>query len=153
MRMNVSRYLSGMLFVALPLTVANATDDAQEVRLAKDAASQFFKALNAKRLDDLIQLADVPWWSGDSELVKDRGQLRKLLQGIVEKNGDRKFPIEVTQVLTYAEARKKIDDAKARALLDEVLQRNDRVVVFGRDEHALLVRVREGKARIVGGAR
>jgi hypothetical protein len=150
---NAGRWLCGAVLVTLPLRVSAAADGAKEEQLAKAAATQFFKALNAKQLDDLMKVADVPWWSGDEELVKDRDELRKIMREVLDNLGEHKFPTEVTQVLTYAEARKKIEDAKTLAVLDKLLDRKDRIVVFGKDEHGLLVRIREGKARVIGGAR
>jgi hypothetical protein len=138
------------------VTASGAADDPpKEERLARDAATRFIKALNAKRLDELMKIADVPFWSGDEELIEDRDELRKLLKEAVEGMGDRTFPTEVTQVLTYAEARKKIEDAKTLALLDKLLDRTDRLVGFGKDGGApgVLVRIRNGKARVVGGGR
>jgi hypothetical protein len=81
--------------------------------------------------------------------------LRKLLKEAVDGRGDRRFPTAVTQVLTYAEVRKKIEDAKTLALLDKLLEQNDRWVGFGKDGNGpgVLVRIRKGKARVVGGGR
>jgi dethiobiotin synthetase len=129
--------------------IAGAEDAGQ--RRAKEAATRFAKAINAKRVDDLMIIAGVPWWSGDSMLTRDRDQLKKLLQRSLKGWSDRTFPTEVTEVISYSQARKKIQDEKTRQVLDKVLTKSDYVVVFG--EYALLVRVRAGKAEVVGGAR
>jgi hypothetical protein len=154
---SIRSVLCGLVVLVLPLIAARAADDPtkKEERLAKDAAIRFFEALNAKRLDDLMKIADVPWWSGEAELVKDRDELRKLLKAVVEQMGDRKLPTKATQVLTYAQVRKKIDDPKTRAILDKLLDQNGRWVDFGKDGNGpgVFVRVRQGKARVVGSGR
>ena len=130
-----------------PVAWAEDTDRA----LVVEAASRFAKALNTQNLDELMKVADVPWWSGDGALTTDRDALKQLLKKALESWKDRKFPTKVTAVLTYGQVREKIEDKRTRAVLDKMLARTDRVVQFG--ERALLVRVRPGKARVVGGAR
>jgi hypothetical protein len=131
------------------ITVAGAEDT--DRALAVEVATRFAKAINAQRLDDLMKAADVPWWSGDDDLTTDRDALKTLLTKALKSWKDRKFPTKVTAVLTYGQVREKVEDEKTRTVLDKVLAQSDRVVQLG--EHALLVRVRHGKARVVGGAR
>jgi WD40 repeat protein len=128
---------------------------------AKDTATAFVKAVNAKDLKALLPLCDVPWFDANDDdgdrIIAKRADLNKDWEKKLAKvNTGPKATIRVKEIWTYEKARKTADDEKRRKLLDQVLAKEDRVVHVEVEERGrrfqvtVLVRLRGGKGKVVG---
>jgi hypothetical protein len=122
---------------------------------AKETVRQFLKAAKAMDLDRLLKHADAPWYTYDDEIIKDRDALKGVLKSIVERVGQgRSLPEDVSLVTSYGEVRDVLFKEQQRGRADQVLTNNDWVVFAQKDRKVtgdcFLVRVREGKCKVVG---
>lgn len=124
--------------------------ESKEVQLAEQAAIRFVEARNAKDVDGMMKAADVPFCGGD-KVIKDQAELKKLLTGAIEKSPkDEKLSSEVKAVLMWGQIRGAIDAGDVVSRIDSVLRRSDFLVCVG-EGHGFYVRLRDGKAMVVGG--
>jgi hypothetical protein len=127
--------------------------DPKPEQVARVAASDFSKALKAKDLEGALKVVAVPFMKDNGQIVNDQDELRKYLKEAIAAIKDPSTaPVEIIDVVPYAKARDKAnqDDRKAS---DQVVSKNDLVVFVGREKKrifSVLVRVREGKAKVVG---
>jgi hypothetical protein len=121
----------------------------------KETLDKYLKAVEAKDLDAMAALADVPWLDRGGQFVRDRAGLRKALEGVAGQlprpRGERKV-----QTFHYKTARPGIEDKAERKLYDDALGEDGWFAYVEDDgyplaDRILLVRVKGGKATVVGG--
>ena len=125
---------------------------------AKEIVRKFFKALQARDVEGSLKMMDVPWVGlFSNELVKDRQELKKQWAKFLKEvkfAGEPK--LEIKQVLTFPQFREKYKErlGKTTKALDQLkLTADDRVVLEQSGKSggsAILVRMRDGKSKIVG---
>ena len=133
-------------------------DDAQDM-LAKKAFEQFMQAYKASDIEALMEAVDTPWFHNAKEVIKDREQLKREFHKELGREKDRAgLQHRITDCVAYKTVREKLREEE-RKLAEEVLKEDDRVllvrigkVVTGDqgDKVAFLVRIRDGKAKVVG---
>jgi hypothetical protein len=146
-----------------------AAEDADPDAATRAAVGRFIKAVKAKDVDALLKETAVPWLDAFEErVIKDEADLKKLWQEKLGALDPDNIPAEVQEVESLAKlkalgqetpaADNPYHEAMVASLkaLDQVLQKDDRIVTIGSEENALvsmfvLVRIKDGKARIVGG--
>jgi hypothetical protein len=124
---------------------------------AKGIVNDLVKAIEAKDLDAAMKLFDVPFILVDKGLFKDEKELRKTFGKLLDSSNKVGKPKkeEVEEVWTYPQFREKYKDniEKNKDLVGQLdvlkLTADDRVV-FKPLLGMILVRIREGKPRIVG---
>ncbi len=122
----------------------------KENQLARQAARDFAKPLNARSIEGLLRAADVPFL-GRGGVIKDRAALRKFLTDVLAKlpKGE-KYPTQPVGVLIWGRIRAGIDCGDIVKQVDSVLGEKDRLVSMG-EGRGFYVRIRGGKAAVVGG--
>jgi len=128
------------------------TDD-----LAMKVTSKFLKAIIAKDREGLMMVCDVPWYDDAArKIISKIDDLRKDWQKKLEKIDRSKSTFRIKEILTYEAARKTPDEQRVGKLLDQVLDKQDRVVMVElregkeRFQVTVLVRLRKGMAKVVG---
>jgi hypothetical protein len=141
----------GVTMFAFPLPAV--AGDPKPEQLAKVAAGELSKALKAKSLEGALKVIDVPFLKDNGKIVNNQGELKKYLEAAIAAIKDPDTaPVEIIAVLPYAKAREKANEDDRKAL-DQVLNKNDWVVFIGRENrriYSALVRVKDGKAKVVG---
>ena len=127
---------------------------------AKAAAVAFLKAIKSKDVAAVMKTADVPFMLADRNMpkvVEKTDDLKTELTGLVEKIKDvEKIPQEAAMVYDLPAIRKKLEDRKKDEILrsvEKVLGGKGYVVTMkreARESGAVLVRVKDGKAVVVG---
>ncbi len=122
--------------------------------LAKEVVGQFMKALRGNNLEAVLEAADVPWFHDGKKIIKDRDELKKEFKELLDKKDLKALKFEIKRVVPYKDVRDQTNEEEQK-LLDEVLDRSkdDRVLLVeidGKERVALMVRVREGRAVLVG---
>jgi hypothetical protein len=121
----------------------------------KEVLDAYLKAVAAKDLGAMAALADVPWLDRDRKVVRDRAGLREALKRVAAQlppdKGNRKVESH-----PYKKVRGRVEDKAERKLLDELLNGDGWLVSVEEDgyplsERIILVRVKGGKAAVVGG--
>ncbi len=142
------------LGLVLALALAAFAEDKTDEQ-AKEAANQFMKAVKARDIDAVMKTVQVPWFHNGKKVIKERDELKQEFGKLFEKRDFAGLNYEIKQVVSYDSVRKKVND-KERELLDEVVGKDDRVVLVVLDNKmkeervTLLVKQREGKAAVVG---
>ncbi len=149
-----SAALLSPIAASCPVVAAEKTGD----ELAEEAANQFVKAVKAKDVKEALKLAAVPWLDvGEEKPIKDEGELKTALKEKLDRLDPERVVAESIEVVSYAKVREQIKDEAQRKVFDEVLDKDkdDRIVLIAGAEglggRFLLVQVRDGKARVVGG--
>jgi hypothetical protein len=147
----------GLLVAALPWLAGNAAaqekgkPDKRDLQ-AREAAERFMEAVWRRDLEAAMKGVDVPFFWDGVENVQGREELKKRLERVVKKDRG-KVGYKFQAAYSFGEFAKKMT-GKGRKLLGAILQDTDRVVVFtfsDRDDRiGVMVRIREGKARVVG---
>jgi hypothetical protein len=150
--------MNARLAVLVVVSVAGCSSspgpDVSKLTTPEEVRDAFLKAAEAKDTATMAKLADLPWLDTNRELVRDRDALAKALDRAAAqavKPDERKV-----EALAYKTVRDKIEDAAERKLLDELLGDDGFVVSVENDgrmfsERVLLIRVKDGKAKVVGG--
>lgn len=147
------RSLAVALLVALaaPATAADKNEDK-----AKDAAAAFLKAVKAKDVDAVMKVSAAPFAYREGEKVavlKDADALKKWVKARLDELKDPKdVPTEITAVHAFSEIKEKIKDEEQRKQIEEVVGKDGFVCVVSADGKMvpLLVRIKDGKAAVVG---
>ncbi len=153
-------FLSLFAVGILPFTsalLAQEKVDKHDV-LARETADQFIKVIKSD-IEAVMKMVDVPFCF-PRENIKDRETLRTKLESLVRRNQESKANVEckVQAIYSFANLEKKLKlPERDHKLLKEVLEKTDRVVIYTlitnppRDDRAaVFVRIREGKAKVVG---
>jgi hypothetical protein len=148
--------LIAILSLAATLAQVRA-DDAD--RLAKKAVEEILKAYKASDIEAIMEAVDVPWFHDGKEVLKEREQLKREFHKELGREKDRAaLQHRITDCVAYKTVRDKLREEE-RKLADEVVTGDDRVLVvrIGKvvtgdqgDKVAFLVRIRDGKAKVVG---
>jgi hypothetical protein len=152
-----------MRTLAIALTVAFTTPafaaDKDEDK-AKEAAVAFMKAVKAKDLDALMKTVDVPFLmtvAKEPKVLEKTDEVKAELKMALEKLADtERVPTEVLEVLDAPALRKKLEgkkDADVIKMVEKVLGEKGYAVVVGKEgasRGAVLVRIKDGKAVVVG---
>lgn len=135
----------------LGLPVARAEDKADEQ--AKQVAEQFFKAARAKDVVAIEKMTDVPWLHDFKYIVKKSDDLKRRFP--VTANDFAEKSLELKEILSYTQFlekyKEKLGEERSK-MLSEVLSKGDRLLFFpdGKKTIIMLVRIRDGQAKIVG---
>lgn len=126
---------------------------------AKEAVVQFFKALKSKNLEVIMKAVDVPFCREGGKNSEKRDDLKRFFQTVLDKRDLSKDTITIKLVTTLPKLEQsegKFTDDERKAV-EEVMGKDHRVVKvewnrFGEGKHMalILVRFREGKAKVVG---
>jgi hypothetical protein len=138
---------------------SSASADPNEDR-AKAAAIDFLKALKAKDLDAAMKLSGTPFAYRDGDnlaLLKDEDAIKKWLK---ERLAEIKDPNEIPTklnggVFLWADVKEKVRNMEQRKTLEEIVGKDGFVAVTMADGKnvPILVRVKDGQAKIVGFAK
>jgi hypothetical protein len=142
--------VAGVLLILAP---ARAEDKADQQ--AREAVNQFMKAVKSRKIDDVMKTVQVPWFHEGKRVIKDRDELKQEFEKLFEKRDFAGLTFEIKDVASYGSVRTKVNE-KERELLDQVVEKEDRVVLITLDSKmkeekiTLLVKERQGKAAVVG---
>lgn len=147
------RLLAALLFAfaATPVVAADKNEDK-----AKETAVAFLKAVKAKDADAVLKASAAPlaYKTGDDvSVIKDTDALKKWVKERFDEIGDTdKVPTEVEALHPFADVKEKIKDEKQRKQLEELAGKDAFVAVVSADGQmvVLLVRIKDGKAAVVG---
>jgi len=152
------RFLAVPLMIAIAGSLASAADKDEDK--AKEAALAFLKAVKAKDLDAVMKTVDAPFLNdekGEIKVIEKIEDLKTDLKAKLEKiKNTEKIPTEVSEVLDRPAIRKKLAGKKGEEELkkiEKVLGDKGYAVVLGKPDDesgALLVRIKDGKAKVVG---
>jgi hypothetical protein len=153
--MSVKRAAFAALIMAAGVCVVPAAPPIQKADMAdtqaREVVEQFMKAMKAENVDAVMKTVDVPFfWDGVMN-IKDQGDLKRHFAEVFEDKDLSQLKYTIKEVHTFAAMREKMDK-KELVLLKDVLDNKDRVVVVSlpRDGIAVMVRLRDGKAKVVG---
>ena len=147
------RLLAALLFAfaAGPVLAADKNEDK-----AKETAVAFLKAVKAKDADAVLKVSSAPFaykMGDDITVIKDTDALKKWVKERFEEIGDAdKVPTEVEGLYSFADVKEKIKDEKQRKQLEELAGKDAFVAVVSADGQmvAILLRIKDGKAAVVG---
>jgi hypothetical protein len=143
------------LMVALVVVAADEPKPETPPAAVQKVLDGYLKAVKAKDLDEMASVSDVPWLDRDRQLIRDRAGLRKALEGVVGQlpadKGKRKV-----ETFPYKKLRDRSETEAERKLLDLVLGEDGWFVSVEEEgyplsERDILIRVKGGKAAVVGG--
>jgi hypothetical protein len=130
-------------------------DDTTADDKTKEVLREFIKGVKAKDLGQLMKSVEVPWLDEDRKVIRDMEVLKKVWKRKLDKLDSSKLSTELLRAVPYSRIRDSIKDASRRKLMDQVLDKDDGVVMIASKEtrtmRIALVRVRGGKPKIVGG--
>jgi len=143
------------LIATLVLTADEEPKPEPPPAIVKEILDKYLKAVAAKDRKAMTALAEVPWLDRDRRVVRDRKQLGKALELVASQlpkdRGQRKV-----ESFRYEKLRDRIKDETERKVFDEVLGDDGWMISVEEDgyplsERTILVRVKDGKATVVGG--
>jgi len=150
------RFTVAALLLAFGAPVGAA--DKNEVK-AKEAAVAFLKAIKAKDVDAVVKVSSAPFVTLEDEttsVLKDEAALKTWLKERLEEIKDAdKVPTEIDQVIPFADVKGKIKDEAERKTIEDAVGKDGFVAVFTVDGKmiSILVRIKDGKTKVVGVAR
>lgn len=148
------RSVSFLSVLIVLLSVAPTRADDKKDAKVKEVVSQFLKGIKDNDVDQLMKVSDVPWLGAEENVVKDRKELRNILQQKLDRKDRSDLEFEYRQALTYSEYKGAITEKSSRQLFRQVIGEND---YFAYLEHKdiksryFLVRITDDGAKIVGG--
>lgn len=147
-----------VVIIALCVLVLPLTLGAEEPadKSAGETVEKFMAAVKSKDLDAVMQTVEVPWFHKGDEIIKERSELKKEFDSLFTKRDFKDLKFEIKKIAAFSAVREKTMGDE-RKLLDEVLTGDDRVVLLeietekkGKEKLILLVKVKEGKGKVVG---
>lgn len=140
-------------FVASPARA----DDKAEAK-AKDAAVALLKAIKAKDLDAIMKLSGAPFaYRGEDKkpkVLKETADVKAWVKERLDELKDAdKVPTELDKITPFSELRDKIKDEEDRKTLDGVIGKDGFIAFVKTPDDktvAILVAIKDGKAKIVG---
>lgn len=147
------RSLAVGLLVAFAASPASAADKNEDK--AKEAAVAFLKAVKAKDADAVMKASAAPFAhreGGEIGVVKDEAEHKKWIKGKLDEIKDAdKVPTEVEKVVPFAELKAKLE-ADDQKKVEEVVGKDGFVAMIEVDGKmvVILVRIKDGKAKVVG---
>jgi len=148
--------LAVLALAVVALLVPTVRADEETDLKAREAATDFLNALKAESIEGVMKVVDVPFYEDGDSVHKERDGVEKLVRDLFEKEDLSSVKFEISKVHAFEDVREKFSEAK-RDLLKGVMADGDRVVQFTLDddgqkeeEFLVLVRFREGTAKVVG---
>jgi hypothetical protein len=149
------RLVAATLLLALAGSLAAAADKDED--RAKEAALAFLKAVKAKDLDAVMKTVDTPFlFEGKGEPIAKADELRETMKSFFTSVEPDRVPTEVGKALDLPGIRKLVEEKKDRKSLEgieKVLGKTGYAVFLvrdGKERGAVLVRLKDGKAAVVG---
>src|SRR5262245_36999617 len=148
------RLLAVALLIAFAAPVSAADKNEEK---AKDTAIALLKAVKAKDIDAVMKVTAVPFAYRDGDkpkVLKEEADVKAWVKERLDelKNAD-KVPTEIDRITPFSELREKIKDEADRKTLDEVIGKDGFVAFVKTPDDktvAILVRIKDGKAKVVG---
>jgi hypothetical protein len=144
-----------LVFSAAPVRAADKDEDK-----AKEVVVAFLKAIKAKDIDALMKTVDVPFYLDGvrRKPVATADDLKAKLRAELDRVKPEEVETEVGKVLDLPAIRKEAGaDADAKDSLipdiEKVIGKDGFVVPVlrdGKERYAVLVRIKDGKAKVVG---
>lgn len=132
---------------------ASAADKADKADTqAKKTAERFLKAMKAEDVQGILKVVEVPFFLDGKKVIKNREVLKNSFASIFAKKDLTQIEYEIKEVQTCATFQEKMSE-KERKMLNEVLNKNDRIVIITvkpRQRLAVMVRIRDGKPFVAG---
>jgi len=139
-------------FLCAPAVRAQDKTEAQ----VKEVVGQFTKAVKGKDIVNLMRVQEVPFFFDGKRNITELDELRKLWTGVLEKKDLAQAEFQIEEIQVFEKAQERFSE-KERELLKDVMKKDDRVVRLsvlqkGKTTEGLrlLVRLKDGKAKIVG---
>lgn len=147
------RPLAVVLLIAATATPVSAADKNEDK--AKEAAVAFLKAVKSKDVDAVLKTTAAPFIYRDDKLnvLKDTDALKKWLKDKLDEIKDAdKVPTELASITTFADIKDKIKDTEQQKQIEEVVGKDGFVAFVSADGKMIpiLVRIKDGKAAVVG---
>ena len=148
------RLLAVALFVAFAASPAVAADKNEDK--AKEAGVAFLKAVKAKDVDAVMKLSAAPFAhreGGDIGVLKDEAELKKWIKEKLDEIKDADaVPTEFENFGPFADFKDKIPGEDDRKKVEDVVGKDGFVGSISADgkRFVMLVRVKDGKAKVVG---
>jgi hypothetical protein len=149
------RLLAVSFVIAIAGSTAAAADKDEDK--AKEATLAFLKAVKAKDLDAVMKTVDVPFLAEDKEEpITKIEDLKAKLMMLLEKAKPERIPNEVSKVLDAAAVLKLLEEKKnpkSQAAIEKVIGKTGYAAILlrdGKERGAILVQVKDGKAKVVG---
>ena len=146
-----STALAFFLITTAPSFAADPNDE-----LARQAVQRFMAAVRNEDLDDLDKAIAVPWFHNGKGLLRQRSDVRKEFEQVFLKRDFTTVNYQISLLVRYESVRDRLSD-EYRKLLDQAIQANDRVAMLKvtqagmpKESVVLFIRLRNGKARVVG---
>lgn len=146
----VAVFAALVAFVA-PVSAADKNEDK-----AKEAVTAFLKAVKAKDADAVMKVSAVPFGYKDGDnvaVIKETDALKKWVkERLAELKDPDKVPTETTAFHKFEDVKEKIKDEEQRKKVEELVGKDGFVAIIEADGKMIpiLVRVKDGKAAIVG---
>ena len=146
-----------ILFAGFTALYASGADKEEEK--ARETAVAFLKAVKAKDIDAVMKTVDVPFLfdvGGKSRLVTKSEDLRTMFKTFLGKVTPGKVPTDVGTVHNWRVLRKMAEDAgetETVGAIEKVLGKEGYAVAMGtkgKEIIGILVRIKDGKAVVVG---
>jgi len=156
----IMRILAAAILVGLTAPLAGAADK-DEVK-AKEAAVAFLNAVKAKDLDLVMKTVDVPLlyeFDREGRLIEKSDELKKTMTAFLAKIEPEQVPSELGSAVDLPGLRKLFEgreesDRKMFERIETVTGRSGYAIYLkkqgGREAGALHVRIKDGKAVVVG---
>jgi hypothetical protein len=143
--------LSGSLAVAPVLA-----DNPESEEKAKAIVSRFLQRVKDKDVDRVMEVVAAPWLADGQRVVKDRTELKTLLQRKLDKFNIPKTTLEFRRVIPYEKAAELVKDEATRKLFGQVLDKDGQIVLLGSRSippvgRYCLVRMSGAAPKVVGG--
>ncbi len=147
----------GFTLAVSGLALARGSAAAKEERdkadiQAKEVAAQFMKAMKAEDSQAVMKVVEVPFFWDGKKNIKDRQEMERNFARVFEEKDLTQIEYTIKAVHTFGKLPENLLNEKDKGLLKEVLDKDDRIVLVAlkRDGLAIMVRFREGKAKVVG---
>jgi len=153
---SVMRSLAVALLVAFtsPVPAAEKNEDK-----AKEAAVAFLKAVKSKDVDAVMKVSAAPFAYRDGDkpaVLKAEAAIKTWGKERLEEIKDAdKIPTEIEKIVSFAEVKEKIKDEADRKTVEDVVGKDGFVAIITADDKMIpiFVRIKDGKAKVVGIAR
>jgi hypothetical protein len=154
------RLLAIGVVLALLTPSASAADKDEEK--AKEVTLAFLKAVKAKDIDAIMKTVDAPFVldaDGKAEVIAKIEELKDKMKVLLDTVNVDKLPTEVGTVLDLSDpaVRKKVASTekgkKELELIEKVAGKSAFIVMMavnGKDKDGILVRIKDGQAKVVG---
>ena len=150
------RSLAVTVVLAFALTPATAADKNEDK--AKGAAVTFLKAVKTKDADTVLKAVELPFLvmtDGKPKVFEKSDELKTDLKAKLETIQDAdKVPTEIAKITPFSELKDKVSDAEHLKAIEKVLGGDGGFIAFVKTPDdktvAILVRIKDGKAKVVG---